>query len=452
LLASGITAYLGIQTLLILGGNLRLLPLTGVTLPFLSYGGSSLLTSFLSLLCLLLITNHLDEEPAPLPNPQPYLALETFLLLGLFAAALANGWWAVVRGPDLLTRTDNPRRNIEDRYVRRGMLLDRTDTPITSTSGNTGTFTRVYNYPDLAPITGYNNPIYGQSGLEAALDEYLRGVKGNPAGTIWWNHILYGMSPHGLDVRLSLDLHLQQRADEMMIGHSGAILLMNAQSGEILVMSSHPTFNPNHLNEIGAQLNKDSRKPLINRAVQGFYPAGSLVEPFTRAFFETGGLSESDLRTVYEAFGFLKAPQLQIESASQAPPSDMKDLHVSPLQVTLASAAISNQGIIPAPRIAISVNTPQAGWVVLPTPGTPFEALQASAAKEAAQSYVTSGKNYWSHIGRASGDESQVTWFVAGTPPDWQATPLVVVVSLEEDNERLAQWIGQELLSDAMNP
>jgi hypothetical protein len=118
----------------------------------------------------------------------------------------------------------------------------------------------------------------------------------------------------------------------------------------------------------------------------------------------------------------------------------------------LASAAISNQGIIPAPRIAISVNTPQAGWVVLPTPGTPFEALQASAAKEAAQSYVTSGKNYWSHIGRASGDESQVTWFVAGTPPDWQATPLVVVVSLEEDNERLAQWIGQELLSDAMNP
>jgi cell division protein FtsW (lipid II flippase) len=42
LLAAGVTAYFGIQSLLIIGGNLRLLPLTGVTLPFLSYGGSSL--------------------------------------------------------------------------------------------------------------------------------------------------------------------------------------------------------------------------------------------------------------------------------------------------------------------------------------------------------------------------------------------------------------------------
>ena len=73
LLAAGITAYLGIQTLLIIGGNLRLLPLTGVTLPFLSYGGSSLLTSFIALLFLMLISNHLDEEPAPLPNPSHIL-------------------------------------------------------------------------------------------------------------------------------------------------------------------------------------------------------------------------------------------------------------------------------------------------------------------------------------------------------------------------------------------
>ncbi|MCJ7435030.1 MAG: FtsW/RodA/SpoVE family cell cycle protein, partial [Anaerolineales bacterium] len=50
LLAGGIVAYLGIQSLLIIGGNLRLLPLTGVTLPFVSYGGSSLLTSFVALL------------------------------------------------------------------------------------------------------------------------------------------------------------------------------------------------------------------------------------------------------------------------------------------------------------------------------------------------------------------------------------------------------------------
>src|SRR5215216_3300128 len=100
LLAAGVTSYLGVQALLIIGGNLRLLPLTGVTLPFISYGGSSLLTSFIALLMLLLVSNHLDEEPAPLPSPQPYYALGVSLMLGLSVAALANGWWAVARGPD----------------------------------------------------------------------------------------------------------------------------------------------------------------------------------------------------------------------------------------------------------------------------------------------------------------------------------------------------------------
>ena len=452
LLAAGITAYLGIQTLLILGGNLRLFPLTGVTLPFLSYGGSSLLTSFLALLCLLLITNHLDEEPAPLPQPQPYLALGTFLSLGLFTAALTNGWWAILRGPDLLTRTDNPRRIIEDRYVRRGLLLDRNDQVITSTVGDIGTFTRVYNYPDLAPVTGYDNPIYGESGLEAALDGYLRGVKGNPSSSIWWSHLLYGMSPHGLDVRLSLDLPLQQRADELMLGHSGAAILLNAQTGEILVMASHPTFNPNHLNEIGAQLNKDPQKPLINRAVQGLYPTGTMIEPFARAFFEKKDVSESELQTVSKAFGFERQPLLQIETAKPIPPSKENDLHLSPLQVALAAAALSNHGVVPAPRIALSVKTPMEGWVVLPTLGTSFEAVQESAAKEATLSFIPSGKNYWSHIGQASGDESPVTWYLAGTPPNWHATPLVVVAVIEEDNERLAERIGQEILTDAMNP
>ncbi len=47
LLAGGLALVLGAQTLIIMGGNARLIPLTGVTLPFLSYGGSSLLVSFI---------------------------------------------------------------------------------------------------------------------------------------------------------------------------------------------------------------------------------------------------------------------------------------------------------------------------------------------------------------------------------------------------------------------
>ncbi|MCC7189823.1 MAG: FtsW/RodA/SpoVE family cell cycle protein [Anaerolineales bacterium] len=450
--AAGIASYFGIQTILIIGGNLRLLPLTGVTLPFVSYGGSSLLTSFVALLFLVLISDHLDEEPAPLINPRPYLVIGALLALGIFAAALANGWWAIVRGPDLLSRADNPRRIIEDQYVPRGDLVDRNNSVITTTVGEIGSLERSYVYPDLAPVTGYNDPKFGQSGLEASLDEYLRGLQGVPATTVWWNHLLYGMSPPGLDVRLTIDLYLQFRADEMMLGHAGAAVMMNAQTGEILVMASHPTFNPNHLAEIGEKLKDDLEHPLIDRAAQGLYPTGTLLDPFAIAVLNKKNLSAREQELVHEAVGFDRKLDIQLETSESLSAAELDHFHVSPLKVALASAALSAHGIVPAPSIASAVNTPAEGWVVLPVLGAPFEAIQPKKADEAALSFVVEGQNYWSHLGRAAEDGVPVTWFIAGTLPNWQGTPIVVVVLLEEDNTRLAQRIGQELIVDAMNP
>jgi cell division protein FtsW len=57
LLAVGLTASLGLQTLIIIAGNTKLVPLTGITLPFVSYGGSSLLASFIMLGLLLSISH-----------------------------------------------------------------------------------------------------------------------------------------------------------------------------------------------------------------------------------------------------------------------------------------------------------------------------------------------------------------------------------------------------------
>jgi peptidoglycan glycosyltransferase len=126
-------------------------------------------------------------------------------------------------------------------------LLDRQNTPINLTRGETGNLSRIYLYPELAPIVGYTHPIFGQAGLEASMDSYLRGLQGNPASLIWWDRLLYGTPPPGLDVRLSLDLALQAEADRLLGDHKGAIVLLNAETGEVVVMASHPGFDPSLL-------------------------------------------------------------------------------------------------------------------------------------------------------------------------------------------------------------
>jgi cell division protein FtsW (lipid II flippase) len=436
-LAAGLTAHLVAQSILIIGGNLRLLPLTGVTLPFVSYGGSSLLVSFISLLILVHISNQIERRPAHLVNIRPYMQLSGLLLVGLGAAGLATGWWALYRGPDLLTRTDNPRRAIADRYVKRGAILDRRNEPLAATSGQTGDYTRQVIYPPLSVIIGYTNPIYGQSNLEASMDSYLRGLQGYPELTIWWNHLLYGQPPPGLDIRLSLDLSLQRTADQAFGSQTGALVLLNAKTGEILAMASHPGFDANQLDTQWKNLVQDSNAPLLNRAASGQYPIGDLQKTLYPE-----GISAVEL----------EAPQIRLPVANTPAPGEAEPA-LSPLQVALSAAALSDGGIRPAPSLVMAVNTTQAGWVLLPSQGEASQIMPAVMANATVNSLSQKGTNLWQNLAAApNGTGKSVTWYVGGTLPSWSGSPLAIAVLLEDDNPALAAEIGQQTLQAAMQP
>ena len=450
LLAAGLTSYIGVQAILIIGGDLRMLPLTGVTLPFVAYGGSSLLTSFVATALLLAISAERRHQPVSLPSPRPYYVVAALLSIGLVAAAAAQAWWAVIRSSDLLSRTDNPRRSIADRYVKRGSLLDRNNEPINITVGTSGSFQREYLYPELGSISGYTHPVYGQAGLEASLDDYLRGLQGNPASLISWDQLLYGTPPPGLDVRLSLDLRLQNQADDALGTLRGAVVLLNAKSGEVLAMASHPTYDPNQLDEIGSALATAPNAPLLNRATQGSYTFGATSAPF----LEAAGLApnaQGQALSLYQRLGFFTTPQLRMPAGAAMRPTDPALLRISPLQMAVAAAALSNAGSRPMPRIALAVDTPQQGWVALPALEASQMVFDPSGANSTAAALVVKQETYWEYLAIAQSESNPVTWYLAGTVPNWQGTPMVVAVLIEGNDPRAAQ-VGRQVLHAALNP
>jgi cell division protein FtsW (lipid II flippase) len=501
-LAAGISIYLVVQSIFIIGGNLRLLPLSGVTLPFISYGGSSLLTGFISIWMLLAISQQSSRQIVTSIRVVPYLITGALILAGLVSASLTAGWWSVIRSSDLSNRADNPRRGIAERYVLRGSLVDRTSQPIDRSLGISGDYVREYLVPGLAATTGYSHPIYGLGGLEQAYDDYLRGIKGNPSMLIWSSQMLYGQPPQGLDIRLSIDLQMQEKADQAMQGKKGAVILMNAATGEILAITSQPGFDPNKLDENWLQLSTRSDSPLLNRVTQGAYPVGTAIVPFILATqTETIKLSAKPERTdldglncslnpgdtpdwnqaliagcpgavldlldrlsvnqleeIYRSAGFFDQPELALPQALASPLREFDaekaitgnvETSVTPLQMVIAASSLSANGIRPAPRIAIAVNTPTQGWVILPS-GQKSQVFITEGISNAI-SLLTDGEfPFWHTTASVPTREGQTHWFVGGTLPDWQGTPLALAVVLEGDTAKTASTIGIDLLNSVV--
>ena len=507
-LTLGLIFYFGFQSILIIGGNIGLLPLTGVTLPFLSYGGSSLLVSFFGVLILLTISHQTRSINKTKRIYQPrYAMIGSLLIFGLMVEIVATSLLSFWFNTNLVTRPENPRWIINDRFSERGDILDRNNQVLVTNIGDIGSFQRTSSHIPLYPIIGYTHPVFGQTGIEASMFPYLRGDKGYPYSTLFWHKLLYNQPPDGLNIRLTIDLDLQRSANELLGDQLGAVVLMNANSGEIITMASHPYFNAAELQTMWESLVTDENAPLINRATQGLYPPGAILFPYIIAaqpnllqvspepailFSHLIGNLDCALppeepltwRTVvgngcqnpqlalaemigadplfdlFQELGIFTSPRLHLPVAEPTTPdrSDLTSFYrgegqirVSPLQMVMAASALTNYGVLPGPRIVNAFQDPGESWNTLPKLQGNANVLPANTTNQITQLLRVTDLPYWQVISVAQAEnDAIITWFMAGTTSEWQGQPITAVVVLEDNAPALAESIGQSLIEEAI--
>lgn len=155
----------------------------------------------------------------------------------------------------------------------------------------------------LRPYGYRMDDLIGRSGIERRYDEYLRGSHGGKQVEVDNRGRELGIlsikepSP-GKKLELTIDVRLQEFCDALLEGKRGAIVAMDPDTGAILAMSSAPSYDPNiFIERRRAEVNKvlqDEEYPLINRAISGVYPPGSVFKiAVAAAALEAGVVTEN---------------------------------------------------------------------------------------------------------------------------------------------------------------
>ena len=126
----------------------------------------------------------------------------------------------------------------------------------------------------------------GAAGLEKYYDMYLKGEDGGDLIEVDSRGKTVGFlgerqAQNGKSIQLTIDARIQKAAYDSLAGKTGAVLMMNSQTGEILAAVSSPSYDPNDFmrgKNAGAYLLSDT-KPMLNRFVQSVYPIGSTFKP-----------------------------------------------------------------------------------------------------------------------------------------------------------------------------
>ena len=417
--------------------------------------------------------------------------MQRAILLGFLAVALSLIFWSVLRSDAILGRDDNPRLVEAELRIQRGRILDRNEAVLAQTVGEPDALRRDYPFPTIGPAVGYYSFRHGTAGIEDGFDAVLRGESEDI--TAVFNQQILHTPQVGQDVQLTLDAELQATAEGLFGEARGALVLLEISTGDVLAMVSHPGYDPNMLDELFDDLVEDETAPLLNRAVQGQYQPGLVLQPFILAaaleadrIELTGAVLNANrpvpvngevkrcqtvppddatwadvlhhrcpgpmqdladrlgiggLDDIFTRFGLTVPPELPLntETAELEPLSDplqagigQDNLTVSPLQVALALAALGNDGRLLMPRLVMAVQ--DESGIMQPQPFAPSvgDAITSRATREIRQLLNADGTFTFAVLA-LSGPDSRNGWYLALTPTDAPQYAIVVVVEDSED-------------------
>ncbi len=210
---------------------------------------------------------------------------------------------------------------------------------------------RNYTYPSAAHTMGYvgevnqriidNDPNYkagdyiGISGIEKFYEEYLRGKKGVKVRLVdvlsreigsYQDGRFDTASVAGEDLYTTLDIDLQLYGELLMQNKVGSIVALEPSSGEILALISSPSYDPSLL--VGRvrtnnyrRLQRDTLKPIFNRALMAHYPPGSVFKVVNTLIGMQEGVVQPHTR--YSCPGYYYSRGITIRCRSHPSPIDL---------------------------------------------------------------------------------------------------------------------------------